>query len=144
MKRGEVRGDSVCGRLMTVPGVRPVMALTFRSTIEVPAGFARSRSGGAHFGLTPRKWQLGEVDRMGRISKCGGAMMLTALCEAAHKYADSNDAVVVAEGLGHTGGEASRPEDGLARRLGVLMHRMWMDGSEFRWKRDGAAAAAAA
>ena len=63
---------------MTVPGVGPVTALTFRATVDAPARFARSRSVGAHFGLTPRKWQSGEVDRMGRISKCWSARGLDA------------------------------------------------------------------
>ena len=79
-----VRADPVCRRLMTVPGVGPVTALTFRATVDVPARFARSRTVGAHFGLTPRKWQSGEIDRMGRISKCGDVMMQTALYDAAH------------------------------------------------------------
>ena len=79
-----VRGDAVCRRLMTVPGVGPVTALTFRATVDVPARFARSRAVGAHFGLTPRKWQSGEIDRMGRISRCGDEMMRTALYEAAN------------------------------------------------------------
>ena len=79
-----VRADPVCRRLMTVPGVGPVTALTFRATVDVPARFARSRTVGVHFGLTPRKWQSGEIDRMGRISKCGDVMMQTALYDAAH------------------------------------------------------------
>ena len=79
-----VRVDPVCRRLMTVPGVGPVTALTFRASVDVPSRFARSRSVGAHFGLVPRKWQSGEVDRTGRISKCGDAMMRAALYEAAN------------------------------------------------------------
>ena len=79
-----VRLDPVCRRLMTVPGVGPVTALTFRATVDVPARFARSRSVGAHFGLTPRKWQSGEIDQMGRISKCGDVMMRAALYDAAN------------------------------------------------------------
>jgi len=59
-------------------------ALTFRAGVDVPSRFARSRSVGAHFGLAPRKWQSGEVDRTGRISRCGDAMMRTALYEAAN------------------------------------------------------------
>ncbi len=79
-----VRADPVCRRLMTVPGVGPVTALTFRASVDVPSRFARSRSVGAHFGLAPRKWQSGEVDCTGRISKCGDAMMRAALYEAAN------------------------------------------------------------
>lgn len=79
-----VRADPVCRRLMTVPGAGPVTALTFRASVDVPSRFARSRSVGAHFGLAPRKWQSGEVDRTGRISRCGDAMMRAALYEAAN------------------------------------------------------------
>ena len=79
-----VRADPVCRRLMTVPGAGPVTALTFRASVDVPSRFARSRSVGAHFGLAPRKWLSGEVDRTGRISRCGDAMMRAALYEAAN------------------------------------------------------------
>lgn len=79
-----VRAAPLCCRLMTVPGVGPVTALTFRASVDVPSRFARSRLVGAHFGLAPRKWQSREVDRTGRISKCGDAMMRAALYEAAN------------------------------------------------------------
>ena len=142
-----VRVDPVCRRLMTVPGVGPVTALTFRTTVDVPARFARSRTVGAHFGLTPRKWQSGEIDRMGRISKCGDAMMRTALYEAASVMLRRSTrwswlkawAMQVAKRRG-----LARARVALARRLGVVLHRIWMDGSEFQWTRDGAVAAAAA
>src|SRR5262249_48270373 len=78
-----VRDDEVCRRLMTVPGVGPVVALTYRATVDVPARFRNSRAVGAVFGLTPSKHQSGEIDRMGGISKCGDAMMRTVLFEAA-------------------------------------------------------------
>ena len=134
-----VRADPVCRRLMTVPGVGPVTALTFRVTVDVPARFTRSRSVGAHFGLTPRKWQSGEIDRMGRISKCGDAMMRSALYEAANIMIERTTrwswlkawAMQVAKRRGK-----ARAKVALARRLGVVMHRMWVDGAEFRWKRD--------
>ena len=141
-----VRADPVCRRLMTVPGVGPVTALTFRASVDVPSRFARSRSVGAHFGLVPRKWQSGEVDRTGSISKCGDAMMRAALYEAANVLLGRTTrwswlkawAMAVAKRRGK-----SRAKVALARRLGVIMHRMWMDGSEFRWKRDGADASTA-
>jgi len=79
----QVRSDRLCRRLMTVPGVGPVVALTFRATVDQPQRFARSKAVGAHFGLTPRRFQSGETDHDGRISKCGDAMMRTALYEAA-------------------------------------------------------------
>jgi transposase len=70
-----VRHDEVCRRLMTTPGVGPVVALTFRATVDVPSRFTSSKAVGAGFGLTPRRQQSGEIDRMGGISKRGDAMM---------------------------------------------------------------------
>ena len=78
-----VRQDEVCRRLMTVPGVGPVVALTFRATVDVAARFKNSKAVGAVYGLTPRRHQSGEIDRMGSISKCGDAMVRTTLFEAA-------------------------------------------------------------
>ena len=63
-----VRDDEVCRRLMTTPGVGPVVALTYRATVDVPARFRKSKSVGAVFGLTCSKYQPGEIDRSGRIS----------------------------------------------------------------------------
>src|SRR5262245_29997236 len=78
-----VRHDEVCRRLMTTPGVGPVVALTFRATVHVPSRFTSSKAVGAAFGLTPRRQQSGEIDRMGGISKCGDALMRKRLIEAA-------------------------------------------------------------
>jgi transposase len=64
-----VRDDEVCRRLMTVPGVGAVVAMSFKSAIDQPERFQHSKAVGAHLGLTPRKYQSGEVDRTGRISK---------------------------------------------------------------------------
>src|SRR5262249_11585739 len=70
-----VRDDDVCRRLMTIPGVGPVVALAYRVTVDVPARFRNSKAVGAVFGLTPSKHQSGEIDRMGGISKGGDAMI---------------------------------------------------------------------
>src|ERR1700680_4196850 len=78
-----VRDDDVCRRLMTVPGVGPVVALTYRATVDVPARFKNSKAVGAVFGLTPAKYQSGESDRTGGISRCGDEMMRAMLYEAA-------------------------------------------------------------
>ena len=78
-----VRDDEVCRRLMTVPGVGPVVALTYRATVDVPARFRHSKSVGAVFGLTPSRDQSGEHDHPGTISRCGDEMMRTTLYEAA-------------------------------------------------------------
>jgi len=136
-----VRGDPVCRRLMTVPGVGPIVALTFRATIDVPARFAKSKTVGAHFELTPRKFQSGKIDRMGRISKCGDEMMRTALYEAANSMLTRTTrwswlkawAMGVAKRRG-----MQKAKVALARRLGVILHRMWIDGTEFHWSREAA------
>jgi len=78
-----VRSNSTCRLLMSVPGIGVLSALTYVSTVEDPARFVRSRSVGAHLGLTPRQYQSGEVDRSGRISKCGDTLARTLLYEAA-------------------------------------------------------------
>ena len=70
-----VRDDEVCRRLMTVPGVGPVVALTYRATVDVPARFRKSKAVGAVFGLTCSKYQSGEIDWSGRISRCGDETM---------------------------------------------------------------------
>src|SRR5262249_800857 len=80
---GVVRDDDVCRRLMTVPGVGPVVALTYRATVDVPARFRNSKAVGAVLGLTPAKYQSGELDRTGAISRCGDEMMRVMLYEAA-------------------------------------------------------------
>src|SRR5580704_7074280 len=79
-----VRDDPVCRRLMTAPGVGAVVALTYRATVDQPQRFVHSRAVGAHVGLTPKRYQSGEVDYDGRVSKCGDALLRTMLYEAAH------------------------------------------------------------
>src|SRR5215208_6614096 len=79
-----VRREKVCRRLMSVPGVGPITALAFRATIDRPDRFRRSRDVGAHLGLTPSRYQSGETDVSGRISRCGDELARTALYEAAH------------------------------------------------------------
>src|SRR6266851_2456721 len=125
-----VRDDDVCRRLMTIPGVGPVVALTFCVTVDIPARFRNSKAVGAVFGLTPAKYQSGENDRTGAISRCGDEMMRMMLYEAAQSM------------LVHRG--MKKAIVALARRLAVIMHRIWVDGTEFRWTREQATAAAAA
>jgi transposase len=139
-----VRDDEVCRRLMTVPGVGPVVALTYRATVDVPARFRNSKAVGAVFGLTCSKYQSGEIDRSGRISRCGDEMMRVMLYEAAQSMLRSKKwswlkawAMQIARRRG-----MKKAIVALARRLAVIMHRMWVDGTEFRWTREHAAAAA--
>ena len=138
-----VRDDEVCRRLMTIPGVGPVVALTYRATVDVPARF-RTKAVGAVFGLTCSKYQSGEIDRSGRISRCGDEMMRVMLYEAAQSMLRSKKwcwlkawAMQIARRRG-----MKKAIVALARRLAVIMHRIWVDGTEFRWTREQAAAAA--
>src|SRR4249919_1157965 len=138
-----VRDDEVCRRLMTVPGVGPVVALTYRATVDVPARFRKSKSVGAVFGLTCSKYQSGEIDRSGRISRCGDEMMRAMLYEAAHIMLVRSTkwswlkawAMQIAKRRG-----LKKAVVALARRLAVIMHRIWVDGTEFRWTREAATA----
>ncbi len=138
------RDDEVCRRLMTVPGVGPVVALSYRATVDVPARFRNSRAVGAVLGLTPCKYQSGESDRTGAISKCGDEMMRVMLYEAAQILLMRSTkwswlkawAMQIARRRG-----MKKAIVALARRLGVIMHRIWADGTEFRWTRQEAAAA---
>jgi len=136
-----VRDDEVCRRLMTVPGVGPVVALTYRATIDVPARFRNSKAVGAVLGLTPSKYQSGEINRTGAISRCGDEMMRVMLYEAAQSMLNTNKwswlkawAMKIAK---HRG--MKKAIVALARRLAVIMHRIWVDGTEFRWTREVAA-----
>ena len=65
-----VRVEPICRQLMTIPGVGPLTALAFRATVDQPERFRRSRDVGAHLGLTPRRYQSGETDFQGRVSRC--------------------------------------------------------------------------
>ena len=140
-----VRDDEVCRRLMTTPGVGPVVALTYRATVDVPARFRKSKSVGAVFGLTCAKHQSGESERSGRISRCGDEMMRVMLYEAAQSMLLHSKrwswlkawAMQIARRRG-----MKKAIVALARRLAVIMHRIWVDGTEFRWTREQAAAAA--
>lgn len=78
-----VRADEVCRRLMTVPGVGALTALTFKVAVDDPGRFTSSKAVGPHFGLTPKKYQSGETDITGAITKTGDAMVRGALYEAA-------------------------------------------------------------
>ena len=139
-----VRANEICRRLMTVPGVGAVVAMTFTSAIDDPHRFARSKAVGAHFGLTPRKYQSGEIDRTGRISKAGDAMVRTALYEAANVMLTRavRFSALKAWGMKVAARQGARKAKvAVARKLAVVLHRMWVDGTEFRWGKADAAAA---
>ena len=140
-----VKTHAVCRRLLTVPGVGAVTALTFATAIDDPARFARSRDVGAHLGLTPRKYASGEIDRNGAISKSGDRLAREALFVAAHSLLTrvTRWSTLKAWGMAIAKRRGLRRATvAVARKLGIILHRMWVDGSEFRWRRDETAAAA--
>src|SRR5437588_487076 len=147
MRLDTVRDDPVCRRLMTAPGVGAVVALTYRATVDQPQRFVHSRAVGAHIGLTPKRYQSGEIDYDGGVSKCGDALLRTMLYEAAHSLLIQSRkwswlkawGVRVAQRRG-----MRRAIVAVARRLAVVLHRMWVDGSEFRWSKDSTAVPAIA
>lgn len=143
--REAAKTNPVCQRLMTVPGVGPIVALAYTSTIDIPARFRNSRSVGAVLGLTPVLNQSGESCRIGHISLCGDRMMRTLLFEAAQtlltRVAKWSWLKAWAMNLAKRRG-AKRAIVALARRMAVILHRIWSDGSEFCWTRDALSAAA--
>jgi len=138
------KDDPICNRLMTIPGVGPVTSLAFTSTIDVPARFRNSRAVGAALGLTPVLNQSGESNRIGRVSLCGDAMMRSLLYEAAQvmltRVRKWSWLKAWAVNLAKRNG-GRKAVVALARRLAVIMHRMWSDGTEFRWAKAGPATA---
>jgi transposase len=141
-----VRHDPVCRRFMTVPGVGPVVALTYRASVDQPHRFLHSRAVGAHVGLTPQRHQSGETDYDGGVSKCGDALLRAMLYEAAQSMLTQSKkwswlkawAVRVAQRRG-----MRRAIVALARRLAVILHRMWIDGTDFRWSKSATTVTAA-
>jgi transposase len=140
------RHDAVCRRLMTAPGVGPVVALTYRAAVDQPQRFVHSRAVGASAGLTPKRYQSGEIDYDGGISKCGDLMLRTMLYEAAQSLLVHSGrwswlkawGIRVAQRRG-----MRRAIVAVARRLAVILHRMWIDGTDFRWSNQPTPAAVA-
>jgi transposase len=131
-----VKADPVCKLLMSVPGVGPVTALSFKAGVDDPNRFKSSRTVGAHFGLTPRRFQSGENDNPGHISRAGDAQVRSTLYVAAHSLLTRNAqwsslkawGLRLAKTRGHR-----RAVIAVARKLATILHRMWLDGTVFRW-----------
>ncbi len=140
---GLARDDVDSRRSMTVPGIGPITALAFCAAIDEPARFKRSRSVGAYFGLTPRRHASGEIDWTGRISKCGDAMVRTYLFEAAgvlltrvsHWCRLKAWGLRLVKRIGFLKAKVA-----VARKLAVILHRMWRDETDFIWSSKEAAA----
>jgi transposase len=131
----EVQLEPTCGRLVTAPGFGPLTALAFRATIGQPERFRRSHDIGVHLGLTPRRYQPGKTYVQGGISRCGDELICTALYEAANSQFICRSMVGVAR-LGHEHRQTPRYGAGArcaARKLAMILHRIWVDGSAFCW-----------
>jgi transposase len=130
------RQDELTKRFMAIPGVGPVTSLAFKATIDDPARFKRAKSVGPHLGLTPTVYQSGEYNHSGHITKCGDRILRHLLYEAAAVILGRSKAwstlrawgVQVAKRQG-----LKRARVAVARKLAVIMHRMWMTGSDFRF-----------
>jgi transposase len=134
--RAIARSDTRARLLMSVPAVGTIVALTYAAAIDDPARFRSSKTVGAHFGMTPKRYQSGETDRIGRISKIGDASVRMALFESAHLIltrpikgcsALKSWAMRIAKRAG-----MNKAKVALARRLAVIMHRMLADGTTFQ------------
>jgi transposase len=137
------RDNEESRRLMTVPGIGPITALAFCTAIDEPGRFRRSRSVGAYFGLTPRRYASGEVDWSGRISKCGDAMVRTYLFEAAGVLLTRVPQWCKLKAWGHRLWKRigfKKAKVAVARKLAVILHRMWRDGTDFIWSSKEVAA----
>lgn len=126
--------SAACRRLMTMPGVGPMTALAFSAAIDDPARFKCSASVGAYLGLTPRRYASGETDRMGRISRCGDALTRSYLYEAANIMLTRSRAANPLKSWGaklakRAGFKKARVA--LARKMAVVLHRMWLNETDF-------------
>jgi transposase len=134
--RTMARHDTKARLLMSTPGVGPIVGLTVASAIDDPARFKSSKQVGAHFGMTPKKYQSGETDYTGRISKNGDKGVRTALFEAAHiiltKPVKGSALKSWAMRLAKRAG-MMKAKVALARKLAVIMHRMLVDGTTFNF-----------
>jgi transposase len=134
--RALAKTDQTTRRLMTVPGIGVVTALTFRHTIDEPTRFRSATSVGAYLGLTPRRRQSGELDLTGRISRWGDRLLRSYLFEAAsvliHRtkrwspLQEWGQRLVKRIGL-------KKAKVAIARKLAIILHCIWIDGTEFDW-----------
>jgi transposase len=142
--RTMARHDERTKLLMTTTGVGPIISLTYVAAIDNPARFEHSKTVGAHYGITPTKYQSGETEYTGRISKIGDKSVRTALYQAAHVIltrpvkgsALKSWAMKLAKRVG-----MEKAKVALARKLAVIMHRMLVDGTPFDHKLPKQAAA---
>src|SRR6202163_291791 len=133
--RRMVRASDACRRLMTIPGVGQLTALAFTAAVDDPGRFRRSRDIGAYLGLVPRRYQSGEVDYTGGISKCGDRRVRTLLYEAANVMLTRYKGPLKLKDWAFAIAKRStmrKARIALARRLAIIMHAMLRHGTEFK------------
>ena len=132
----QAAADPVTRRLMTAPGVGPITALVFKASLEDPDRFARGEDAGAFAGLAPRRNQSGERDHKGRISKAGDPLLRQALYEAANNLLSRVKRPCALQAWGQRLAQTKGPKRArvaVARKLAILLHRLWQSETEFRW-----------
>jgi transposase len=130
------KSDETTRRLMTVPGVGVITALTFRHTIDDPSRFRSASNVGAYLGLTPRRNQSGETDTNGKISRWGDRLLRTYLYEAATVllYRTKKWSSLKAWGMKLTKRiGVKKAKVAIARKIAVILHCIWVDGTVFEW-----------
>ena len=127
-----------------MPGVGPIVALTYATGVDDPARFIHSRDIGPHFGLTPRKYASGEIDRNGSITKAGDGAVREMLVQAALTLLTRVQRWSALKAWGMAVAKRRglrRAIVAVARKLAIVMHRMWADSTMFNWKRETVALA---
>jgi transposase len=140
-----VKKDQICGLFMTIPGVGPLTALVFKTFVDRPERFRHSKAVGAAAGLTPSKYASGEVDYDGHITKCGDAFLRSHLFEAAKCMLNRGKPNALKDWGLRLAKRSSKKKAcvAVARRLAVIMHAMWRDGTVFEMNEEAAVAIAA-
>ena len=136
--------STICRHLMGIPGVGAITAVAFVSAVEDPAKFRKSRNVGAYFGLCPKRYQSGETDISGRISKWGDPLVRSYLYEAAASVLVNCKKWSALKSWGMRLSKRRGIKKAIvavARKLAVIMHQMWTTGEAFRWSNTEAVAA---
>lgn len=140
MAISQAKQNPICRHLMSIPGVGALTSVAYVTAIEDPGKFRKSRNVGAFFGLTPKRYQSGETDMSGRISKWGDPLVRSYLYEAANVLLTSCKKWSALKAWGMRIAKRSgmnKARVAVARKLAVIMHQMWTTGEEFRWSNKG-------
>ena len=130
--------DPLCQLLMSAPGVGPMTASAYVATIDDPHRFARSDQVGAYVGLVPRIYQSGDISYLGRITKEGDRLLRWLLIEAAHCLLSNTKRKCALKQWGlriQAKKGTGKAKVAVARKLAVILHRMWINGEKFNWQR---------